>query len=194
MKGKVFFVGGGPGALDLLTVRAVRTLQQADVVLHDELVPQDFRELLSPSAVVINVGKRCGYRGTTQDAINILMIHHARRGRRVVRLKSGDPSIFGRLGEEIDALREAGIEYEIVPGITAAVAAAASARLTLTERGVASQLTLATASLANEQTPEWHECIRDGSTLVIYMPGRDFQRLSLQLLGAGADPDLPCAV
>src|ERR1051326_1033126 len=140
MRGKVFFVGGGPGPLDLLTVRPIRTLQQANVVLHDELVPQDFRELLSPSAIVINVGKRFGQCGTTQAAINVLMVHHARRGARVVRLKSGDPSIFGRLGEEIDALREAEIDFEIVPGITTAVAAAASARFTLTQRGVASRL------------------------------------------------------
>jgi uroporphyrin-III C-methyltransferase len=194
MNGKVFFVGGGPGALDLLTVRAVRTLQEADVILHDELVPKDFRELLSPSAVVINVGKRCGQLGSTQDRINRFMVEYARRGCKVVRLKSGDPSIFGRLGEEIHALRSAGIDFDIVPGVTAAVAAAASVRVPLTERGVASRVTLATASMANEQRPDWHECIRDGSTLVIYMPGRDFQRLSRQLLDAGAAPDLPCAV
>src|SRR2546423_3107134 len=104
MRGKVFFVGAGPGALDLLTVRAVRVLRQADVVLHDELVPRDFRELLHAETHVVNVGKRCGKAGSTQAAINGLMIRYANEGRRVVRLKCGDPSVFGRLGEEMQAL------------------------------------------------------------------------------------------
>ncbi len=194
MRGKVFFVGAGPGALDLLTVRAVRVLEQADVVLHDELVPHDFVTLLHPAAAVVNVGKRCGKPGATQDAINALMIRYAAEGQRVARLKCGDPSVFGRLGEEMEALREADIPFEIVPGVTAALAAAAAARVSLTDRRLASRVQFATANLARGQQQDWAQCLAQNTTLVIYMPGRDFGRLADELLGAGAGADLPCAI
>lgn len=194
MSGKVFFVGAGPGALDLLTVRAVRVLQCADVVLHDELVPQDFIELLPSRATVINVGKRCGKPGVSQETINAWMILHALQNRRVVRLKCGDPAIFGRLGEEIDALKHAGVSFEIVPGITAGLAAAAAAQISLTDRRFASRVVFATASLAGRQTQDWHALLREKTTLVIYMPGRDYRGLAAELVAAGASPDSGCAV
>ncbi|SRR5581483_1871034 len=194
MKGKVFLVGAGPGALDLLTVRAVQLLQRADVVLHDELVPHDFANLLRPTAIRLNVGKRCGKPGASQESINALMVRYAREGRRVVRLKCGDPSVFGRLGEEMDALREAGIQFEVVPGVTAAFAAASAAQVSLTDRRIASRVVLAAGSLANNEQQDWGRCIEQKTTLVIYMPGRDYAVVAGNLLRAGADPDMPCAV
>lgn len=194
MKGKVFFVGAGPGASDLLTVRAVRVLKRADVVLHDDLVPAEIVELAPPSAGVLNVGKRCGKRGTSQKSINERMISFAREGRAVVRLKSGDPALFGRLGEEIDAVRAAGIEFEIVPGVTAALAAAAAASTSLTDRRWASRVVFATASLARDGRQDWAALLASGTTLAIYMPGRDYAQLAAELIAAGAAPDLPCAV
>src|SRR5262249_42904947 len=147
MPGKVSIIGAGPGPADLLTVRAVRMLRAAEVVLHDDLVSPDVLSLCPAAAQVVNVGKRCGQprgpqqapllgvgggkTGYSQQKINQLMIGHARHGRAVVRLKSGDPSIFARLGEELDALREAEVPFEIVPGVTAVTAAAAVADLTL---------------------------------------------------------------
>src|SRR5215469_5857863 len=135
MIGKVHIVGAGPGAAELLTVKAASLLRSADAVLHDDLVPQEILDLISSAAEVINVGKRCGRHSTSQQQINALMVEYAQRYRSVVRLKSGDPAIFGRLGEELDALREAGIAFEVVPGISAAMAAA-SAGFTLTDRRV----------------------------------------------------------
>jgi uroporphyrin-III C-methyltransferase len=194
MTGRVVFVGAGPGALDLLTLRAVRALQECDVVLHDELVPHDFVTLLRAGTAVVNVGKRCGRASMTQETINRLLVKHAQAGRRVVRLKCGDPAIFGRLGEEMQALRDAGVRFEIVPGVTAAVAAAAAAQITLTARGVASRVTFATASLADHSRQEWRRCLEDKATLVIYMPGRDYAELANALRGAGARSDDTCAV
>ena len=138
--GKVYLVGAGPGDPDLLTVKAVRTLGFADVVLHDALVSANVLALVCPQARVINVGKRCGRKGLTQDQINDLLLRFATAGEVVVRLKSGDPSIFGSAGEELDALREAGIEVEIIPGVTASLAAAANIGVSLTDRRRADQL------------------------------------------------------
>src|SRR5271163_1285248 len=129
--GKVYLVGAGPGDPDLLTVKAVRLLADAGVVLHDDLVPQSILNLAGKEALTISVGKRCGRKKITQAAIHELMIASARRGLSVIRLKSGDPMVFGRAAEEMDALREAGIPFEIVPGITAAFAAAASLQCSL---------------------------------------------------------------
>lgn len=194
MKGKVFFVGAGPGAADLLTVRAVRVLERAEVVLHDDLVQPEVVDIASPKAIVLNVGKRCGHSGTSQQTINELMIAFAQEGRAVVRLKSGDPALFGRLGEEIDALRAAGVEFEIVPGVTAGLAAAASSSISLTDRRYASRVVFATASLARDGRQDWAALLASGTTVVIYMPGRDYGRLAGDLIAAGAAPDLPCAV
>src|SRR5690349_13069389 len=142
MPGKVYIVGAGPGAADLLTLRAATLLRAAQVVLHDDLVPQEILDICPASAQVINVGKRCGRHGRSQEQINALMVWHARETQvqTIVRLKSGDPAVFGRLGEELDVLRRAGVEVEIVPGVTAASAAAAAAKITLTDRRAASSL------------------------------------------------------
>lgn len=134
MKGKVFLVGAGPGDPELLTVKALRLLQTADAVLYDELVSPEILKLIPAKAQLHNVGKRCGTKKIKQEEINFLMIALADSGFRVVRLKSGDPLIFGRAGEEIEALRRANIEYEIVPGVTSALGAAAAAEIPLTHR------------------------------------------------------------
>jgi uroporphyrin-III C-methyltransferase len=194
MGGKVYFVGAGPGAVDLLTVRAVELLQRAEVVLHDDLVPQETLNLLPRNIHVLNVGKRSGKRRVSQAVLNRLMVDSAQEGKIVVRLKGGDPSLFGRLSEEIETLRRAGIEFEIVPGVTAATAAAASAQMSLTRRGVASQLVFAPGTLAGGVRQDWAAIVRPDTTLVIYMPGSDYQTLVWDLMAAGVRPDMPCAV
>ncbi len=142
MKGKVYLVGAGPGDPELLTVKALRLLQTADAVLHDDLVSPEILQLIPATAQVHNVGKRCGKKKISQEEINFLMVALADSGLRVVRLKSGDPLIFGRAGEEIEALRKAGIPYEIVPGVTSALGAAAAAQIPLTHRRASSALVL----------------------------------------------------
>src|SRR5258708_3713675 len=144
MMGKVYLIGAGPGDPELLTLKAARLLARADVVLHDALVSDAVLAMISPAAEIINVGKRAGQKLLTQDEINALLVSFGRKRPTVVRLKGGDPSIFGRAGEEIEALRRAGIEYEIVPGISAALGAAAAAGISLTDRRVASQIRLTT--------------------------------------------------
>ena len=194
MKGKVIFVGAGTGSADLLTLRAVRCLERADVVLHDDLVARDVLDFVPGTATVRNVGKRCGRAGISQKALNEMMIAYAGRGQNVVRLKCGDPGIFGRLGEEIDALQEADIAFEIVPGVTAGLAAAAAAQITLTDRRSTSRVVFAAASLAEGKRQEWAKVVSPETTLVIYMPGRDFATLAGELVAAGVSPDLSCAV
>src|SRR6476469_2487052 len=173
MSGKVYIVGAGPGAADLLTLRAAKLLRTAQVVLHDDLVPQEILDLCPATAQVINVGKRCGQRGRSQEQINALMVWHAReiQSQTIVRLKSGDPAVFGRLGEELDALRRAGVEYEIVPGVTAASAAAAAARITLTDRRAASALVVVTAHNARNESLSRAMFGPARPTYAIYMPG-----------------------
>ena len=140
MSGKVYLVGAGPGDPELLTVKALRLLRTADVVLHDDLVAPEILELIPPTIQVQNVGKRCGSKTMRQEEINFLLVTRAASGLQVVRLKSGDPLIFGRAGEEIEALRRANIEYEIVPGITSALGAAAAAGIPLTHRKASSKI------------------------------------------------------
>ena len=193
--GKVYLVGAGPGDPDLLTVKALRLLEHADVVLHDALVSRAILELVRSEALLIDIGKRCGQKGLTQAAINALLIDYAGRAETVVRLKGGDPSVFGRVGEEIDALAEAGIPFEIVPGITTALAAAAVAKKSLTDRRYASSLVLVTAHRRSEQDAvEWDRLVTSGSTLAIYMPGTNYAALASDLLTAGLDRHTPCAV
>ena len=194
MTAKVHIVGAGPGAADLLTVKAASLLRAADVVLHDDLVPQEILDLIAPTAEVINVGKRCGRHGTSQQQINALMIEYAQRHSRVVRLKSGDPAIFGRLGEELDALREADVAFEIVPGITAAMAASAAANLTLTDRRAASALIMLTAHNCRGQSLSRMLLDPEQSTYAIYMPGPDYAATARELLRLGLDESTPCAV
>ncbi len=193
--GVVYLAGAGPGDPDLLTVRALRLLQTADVILPDDLVSDEVLELASPSAAIIPVGKRCGQPRITQAGIHALMIEHAGAGQSVLRLKSGDPLIFGRAGEEIGALSAAGIPFEIVPGITAALAAAAALKSPLTDRSSASKLVFATAHHATgklELTPKWEGAFPHDATLVIYMPGRRFRELADQLIASGLAASVPC--
>lgn len=194
MAGRVVIVGAGPGPADLLTVRGVEALRAAEVVLHDDLVTPEVLALCSQNAHVVNVGKRCGKRGATQDQINALMVQHARKGRTVVRLKSGDPGVFGRLGEELQALREAGISFEIVPGISAAAAAGAAGGMTLTDRRFASALVMVAAHNAGDKHQPRAIPDFDRTTFAVYMPGPDYSRTARALMEQGIDSAMPCAV
>lgn len=192
--GKVYLVGAGPGDPELLTVRAVRLLQQADIVLHDALVSPEVLALIG-SAKVIDIGKRCGAKLLTQQEINSLLIAHALQHEVVVRLKGGDPTIFGRAGEEIEALAEAGIAYEIVPGITSALAAAAAAGISLTDRRFSASVVFATAHRGQDgEAVAWDRLVAAHSTLAIYMPGTDYRQLASQLCNAGLSLQTACAV
>lgn len=188
----VFLVGAGPGDPDLLTVKALRLIQTADVILHDDLVSPAILDLASPCAEIINVGKRCGAKSITQEGINALMIARARAGRTVVRLKSGDPLLFSRASEEMAALREAGVPFEVVSGVTAASAAAAALGCSLTSRNYASSVILSAGHHAPDNGQRTQP--REEATRVIYMPGRDLHRLAEELLAEGLPPELPCAV
>jgi uroporphyrin-III C-methyltransferase len=196
MPGKVYIVGAGPGAADLLTLRAASLLRAANVVLHDDLVPAEILGLCRPSAQIVNVGKRCGRHGSSQEQINALMVWHAREPHQqtIVRLKSGDPAVFGRLGEELDALRRAGIPFEIVPGVTAAAAAAAAASVTLTDRRAASALVVLTAHNCRNASLERTMFDPARSTYAIYMPGPDYSRTARELVDSGLHSATPCAV
>ncbi len=195
---KVYLVGAGPGDPELLTVKAQRLLASAALILHDDLVPVAILELAGPQTKVVSVGKRFGAEGATQAEINARMIESARRGLEVVRLKGGDPGIFGRLAEEIDALEAAGVPFEVVPGITAGIAAAASLGVSLTDRRKAARVVVVTNHQARTEESaagiDWRGLIRDDSTLVIYMPGHDFASLRDELLAAGCAPDMPAAI
>ncbi len=193
LPGKVFLAGAGPGAANLLTVRALEALRAADVVLHDDLVSEEVLSQIPPRVAVFNVGKRCGSKRVTQEEIHQRMIAAVRDGKTVVRLKGGDPLIFARTRDEIEALRDAGIDFEIIPGITAATAAAAEAQIPLTDRRHASKLML----LANHHSPERdaRDPYLDASsdaTLVFYMPGSDFEKLRAELLSSGVSAETPC--
>ncbi|HUX43202.1 MAG TPA: siroheme synthase CysG [Terracidiphilus sp.] len=190
---KAFLVGAGPGSPDLLTVKALRILQSAQVILHDDLVPQAILQLAPPTAEIVNVGKRCGTKTITQEEIHALMVGHLRAGRTVVRLKSGDPLLFGRAAEEIAALADAGLPFEVVPGVSAAFAAAAAVGCSLTSRSAASNVLFSTGHHAQSHN---HAPLpqKEDATRVVYMPGRDLGLLALQWLQEGLSPDLPCAV
>jgi uroporphyrin-III C-methyltransferase len=212
MKGKVYIVGAGPGDPEMLTLKAGRVLSSADVVLHDDLVSPGILERISPAASVFNVGKRCGRKRTTQEEINYLLVMYAAAGLTVVRLHGGDPLIFGRTGEEIQALREAGVEFEIVPGVTTATAAASAAGLSLTERHVASNLILMTGHRCGTRTqqPSEHGQSADvdsrdpsspatgttageNSTFAVYMPS-DFAAVAAELSRTGVSSSTPCLI
>jgi siroheme synthase len=221
--GKVYLIGAGPGDPDLLTVKAARLLQRATIVLHDLLVSREVLQLIPREAEIIDVGKRCGQKLLTQDEINQLLISYANQSRsgrsldrssagssnpstthnEVIRLKGGDPVVFGRAGEEIEALRRANIPFEIVPGITAALGAAAAAGISLTDRRAASQIVITTYSRGSDPanadpfavTPhlDW-AAISSTTTLVLYMPGADYAEVSRRLSEAGQPEDLPCVI
>jgi len=195
MKGKVFLVGAGPGDPELLTIRALRLLKTADAVLYDELVPTAILDLIPSRTRLDNVGKRCGKKKIQQEEINFLMIALAETGLEVVRLKSGDPTIFGRAGEEIEALAKAGIECEIVPGVTSALGAAAAMQIPFTYRRLSSAVVFLTGHQASGKDPyEWNKLAASGATLVIYMPGNNYASIAARLEAAGVGSETPCAV
>lgn len=193
--GTVYLAGAGPGDPGLLTLRVLRLLETADVILPDDLISEEILSLAHGGAEITPVGKRCGQPRITQAEIHVLMIEAARAGKSVLRLKSGDPLIFGRAGEEIAALRGADVPFEIIPGITTAFAAAARLKTPLTDRSSASKLILATAHHAAgklELTPKWEGAFPADATLVIYMPGRKFRALADDLIASGIDASTPC--
>lgn len=189
--GKVYLIGAGPGAQDLITLRGARLLAAADVVLHDALVTPEMLELC-PQAQKIAVGKRCGKLSTAQQFINKQLIDQARKHALVVRLKGGDPMLFGRADEELRALEEAGIAVEVVPGITTALAAAAATQQPLTRRGVARSVAFFTSSTAPGH--EGEVALPDTDTLVQYMGGREAIATAQGLLARGRTPDTPVIV
>ncbi len=195
MTGKVYLVGAGPGDPELLTLKALKLLKSADVVLHDDLISPEILAYIPSSTEVQNVGKRFGQKRISQAEINALMVQNALLGLQVVRLKSGDPLIFGRAGEEMEALRAASIDFEIVPGVTAAFGAAASARIPLTHRQVSSALVLVTGhQAATNEFADWPAKIPTDATVVVYMPGYDYRSTAQQLLRAGVSGATPCAI
>ena len=194
-RGKVYLVGAGPGDPGLLTVEASRLLRSADIVFHDDLVSPEILALIPEQVYVENVGKRCGQARVGQQQIHSLMINAAQDGWTVVRLKSGDPLIFGRAGEEMEALRAAGIEYEVVPGITAAFGAAARAGIPLTDRRIASKVVfLSNHQCAGKNLFDGEDTLSADTTAVIYMPGSDYEELAAWLCERGFDPETPCVL
>jgi uroporphyrin-III C-methyltransferase/precorrin-2 dehydrogenase/sirohydrochlorin ferrochelatase len=193
--GKVMLVGAGPGDPGLLTLRALRALQRADVILTDRLVSKEILALARREAQVIEAGKEVGGHVAKQDSINRLLVVHARRGRNVVRLKGGDPFIFGRGGEELDYLRRHGVAFEIVPGITAAIACAAYAGIPLTHREYAHGLQFVTAHCRESlDRVDWHGLARPGQTLAFYMGVGQLEIVRDRLIEAGASPTTPAAL
>lgn len=190
-RGTVYLVGAGPGDPELLTLKAARLLATADVVLHDDLVPAAVLAQ-AERALLIGVGKRCGRKNISQEQINVMLVDQARRGLAVIRLKSGDPLVFGRAGEELDALRSAGIPFEVVPGITAAFAAAAALGRPLTDRRSASSVSFSAGHHAAGSPME--PASLAGATRVVYMPGRDFAAIAAQLRREGLPGGLPCVI
>ena len=195
--GEVTLVGAGPGDPELLTLKALRALQDADVILHDRLVPAAVLDLARRDAARICVGKAAGHIGSTQDEINALLIEHAKQGKRVVRLKGGDPFIFGRGGEELQALAAAQINFSVIPGITAAAGCAAYAGIPLTHRDHAHSVTFVTGhAQAHEpgQEPDWRALAQPRSTAVFYMGLARLEHIVAKLLEHGAVPTCPAAI
>jgi len=191
MPGKVYLVGAGPGAPDLLTLRAAEILKRADVVFHDALVHPQTLELAA-HAEKIAVGKRSGRHSTAQKFINKRLVDAARGHRVVVRLKGGDPTLFGRAQEEIDALRRAGIDFEVVPGVTAATAAAAELGVSLTRRGLARHVAFVTPRAAKgERENDWVASVLAADTAVIYMGAGLAEAISVELIKRGKSKDTP---
>lgn len=193
--GHVDIVGAGPGDPDLLTIKALRALQDADLVVHDRLIGDGVLDLIRRDAERIYVGKARSNHSVPQDEINDLLVAHARKGRRVVRLKGGDPFVFGRGGEELERLRAAGVSAAVIPGITAATGCAASAGLPLTHRDHASAVTFVTGhGVDGEPDVDWAAMARPRHTLVVYMGVARASALAAQLLAHGRAPDTPVAI
>jgi uroporphyrin-III C-methyltransferase / precorrin-2 dehydrogenase / sirohydrochlorin ferrochelatase len=194
-EGRVTLVGAGPGDPDLLTIKALRALQDADIIFYDELVSPEVLDRARRDAARVPVGRRVGKPGIGQDAINKLLIESAKSGQRAVRLKGGDPFIFGRGGEEVEALREAGISYSVIPGITAGLGAAAEFDVPLTYRGEALRITFLTAHKAKDaETVDWTTLTDVKMTVVVYMGMTAAPAIRAGLLAAGRSPQTPVGV
>lgn len=189
--GFVSLVGAGPGHPDFLTLRGLRRIEAADVILPDALLEEGFKALYPKGALVVPTGKRCGRPSTSQAFINSLMIHHAQGGARVVRLKNGDPLLFGRGLEEAQALAGAGIPFEIVPGVSALQAGAAAAGLSLTHRGLTDEVRILQGHDLLDRAADWASLAAPGPTLALFMGTRALPAIAKRLLEAGASQDLP---
>jgi len=191
---KVYLVGAGPGNPDLLTVKAVRLISAADVIVHDGLVDDDVMALCNSQARFISVAKKRSKHSVPQDGINDILVHEAKAGHMVVRLKGGDPFIFGRGGEEAEACRDAGVDVEIVPGVSAALGCSAEAMLPLTHRDAASAVSFVAGQCKGLTDQDWSGLAGKERTLVIYMGVATAQDISEKLIAGGVAPDMPVAV
>ncbi len=192
--GKVYLVGAGPGDPELLTLKAARLLERADVIIHDGLVSQEILDLASPSAQLVSVAKKRSLHSVPQDQINQILVREAGKGQLVVRLKGGDPFIFGRGGEEADDCVAAGVAVEVVPGISAALGCAAQARMPLTHRDASSAVSFVAGQCKGLSDQNWSGLAGKGRTLVIYMGVANAEAIVEKLIADGAAPDLPVAV
>lgn len=192
---KVYLIGAGPGAADLITLRGARLLEQADVVLYDALVQPELLAMINPNAQLIAVGKRCLQLSTDQRFINRALVEAAQNHACVVRLKGGDPMIFGRAQEEIAALNDAGIEYEIVPGITSALAAAAELGVSLTRRGISRNVVFVTPRVGEaESASDWAQSVLSADTAVLYMASGQASEIAAALMQRGLSGSTPAAI
>lgn len=193
--GFVCIVGAGPGPLDLMTLRALDRLRRADVVVHDRLVSTEVLDQIPPQAQRVYVGKALGDHAVPQEGIHALLVAHARRGSRVVRLKGGDPYVFGRGGEEVQALQAEGIAFEVVPGVTAASGCSAAAGIPLTHRNLAGSCVFLPGHLAQDDaTHDWRALARPGQTRVFYMGVQRLAQIADRLFSHGLAPDTPAAI
>lgn len=193
--GHVSIVGAGPGPVDLMTLRALSRLQLAEVVVHDRLIGDDVIDRIPASALRFYVGKALGDHAVPQEGIHDLLVLHARAGRRVVRLKGGDPYVFGRGGEEVQALQAAGIAFEVVPGVTAASGCSAAAGIPLTHRDFAGSCVFLPGHLADiEASHDWRALARPGQTRVFYMGIQRLPHIARQLIAHGLSPSTPAAI
>jgi len=192
--GRVYLVGAGPGDPELLTLKAARLLERADVIVHDGLVSQEILDLASSSARLVSVAKKRSLHSVPQDQINQILVSEAAKGHLVVRLKGGDPFIFGRGGEEADDCKAAGVDVEIVPGISAALGCAAQARMPLTHRDASSAVSFVAGQCKGLSDQNWSGLAGKGRTLVIYMGVANAEAIVEKLIADGASPDLPVAV
>lgn len=192
--GVVYLVGAGPGSPDHLTLRAHRALQQADVIVYDRLVADAVVDLGRRDAERVYVGKAPGAHSRTQEEINALLVHHALKGRTVVRLKGGDPGVFGRVGEECEALERAAVRYEVVPGVTAASCAAAALKIPLTHRDCSDRCILVTGHRSAERSVDWPALARPRQTVVFYMVHKELSETAKQLIGHGLARGTPAAL
>ena len=193
--GLVSIVGAGPGPVDLMTLRALDRLRRAEVVVHDRLISPEVLEFAPAPALRIYVGKALGNHSMPQEGIHALLIEHARAGRRVVRLKGGDPYVFGRGGEEVQALQAEGIAFEVVPGVTAASGCSAAAGIPLTHRDLSASCVFLPGHLADDAaTHDWRALARPGQTRVFYMGIQRLPHIADRLMAAGLSSDTPAAI